>query len=126
MSLELTARTDRGVRLVALAETLANEIALRAAGHDRDGSFPFDSFAAVKQSGYPSPPRPAHLGGLAVTSVPDLLVASSRLAHGDAALTLGVNMHVVFVLSVARRWQMATAAGEQRRGRASRKTLSED
>ncbi|HVR13953.1 MAG TPA: acyl-CoA dehydrogenase family protein, partial [Gaiellaceae bacterium] len=97
MSFELTARTDPGVRLIALAETLANEIAPRVADHDRDGSFPFDSFAAVKHGGYLVAPVPEQLGGLGVTSVHDLLVASSRLARGDAALTLGVNMHLVFV-----------------------------
>ena len=125
MSLELTARTDPGARLVALAEALANEIGPRAADHDRDGSFPFDSFAAVKQSGYLAAPIPEQLGGLGVTSVHDLLVASSRLARGDAALTLGVNMHLVFVLNVARRWQIATAAGDERRARAFGETLEE-
>ena len=125
MSLELTARTDPGVRLVALAETLANEIAPRVADHDRDGTFPFDSFAAVKQSGYLAAPVPEQLGGLGVASVHDLLVASSRLARGDAALTLGVNMHLVFVSSVARRWQMAAAAGDERRAGAFGETLEE-
>ena len=125
MSLELTARTDPGLRLIALAETLANEIAPRVAEHDRDGTFPFDSFAAVKQSGYLAAPVPEQLGGLDVTSVHDLLVASSRLARGDAALTLGVNMHLVFVSSVARRWQMATAAGDERRAGAFGETLEE-
>ena len=125
MSLELTARTDPGVRLIALAETLANEVAPRVADHDRDGTFPFDSFAAVKQSGYLAAPVPEQLGGLGVASVHDLLVASSRLARGDAALTLGVNMHLVFVSSVARRWQMATAAGEERRAGAFGETLEE-
>jgi alkylation response protein AidB-like acyl-CoA dehydrogenase len=125
MSLELTARTDPGARLVALAERLANEIGPRAADHDREGSFPFDSFATVKQSGYFVAPVPEPLGGLGVTSVHDLLVASSRLARGDAALTLGVNMHLVFVLNVVRRWQIATAAGDERRVRAFGETLGE-
>src|SRR5690242_12398058 len=107
MSLELTARTDPGARLLLLAETLANEIAPRAADHDRNASFPFDSFDAVKEGGYFAAPVPEQLGGLGVTSVHDVLVASSRLARGDAALTLGVNMHLVFVLNVARRWQVA-------------------
>jgi alkylation response protein AidB-like acyl-CoA dehydrogenase len=123
MSLELTARTDSGTRLVALAEKLANEIGPRAADHDRDASFPFDSFAAVKRSGYLAAPVAEQLGGLGVTSVHDLLVASSRLARGDAALTLGVSMHLVFVLNVARRWQIATAAGDERRARAFGETL---
>jgi alkylation response protein AidB-like acyl-CoA dehydrogenase len=125
MSLELTARTDRGARLVALAEALAREIGPRAADHDRDGSFPLDSLASVKQSGYLAAPIPEQLGGLGVASVHDLLVASSRLARGDAALTLGVNMHLVFVLNVARRWQIATAAGDDRRARAFGETLEE-
>ena len=125
MSFELTARTDPGARLVALAEALANEIGPRAADHDREGSFPFDSFAAVKQSGYFAAPVAEQLGGLGVTSVHDLLVSSSRLARGDAALTLGVNMHLVFVLNVARRWQIASAAGEERRARAFAETLEE-
>ncbi|MGE5273504.1 MAG: acyl-CoA dehydrogenase family protein [Verrucomicrobiota bacterium] len=125
MSFELTARTETGARLVALAETLAAEIVPRAADYDRDGSFPFDSFAVVKQSGYFTAPVPEQLGGLGVASVHDLLVASSRLARGDAALSLGVNMHLVFVLNVARRWQIATAASDERRARAFGQTLEE-
>ena len=125
MPLELTARTDSGARLVALAERLASEIALSAADHDRDGSFPFDSLASIKQSGYLAAPIPEQLGGLGVASVHDLLVASSRLARGDAALTLGVNMHLVFVLNVVRRWQIATTAGDERRARAFGETLGE-
>jgi L-evernosamine nitrososynthase len=125
MSLELTARTDPGARLVELAEALAIEIGPRAADHDRDGSFPFGSFTAVKASGYFAAPVPEQFSGLGVTSVHDLLVASSRLARGDAALTLGVNMHLVFVLNVARRWQIATAAGDERRARAFGVTLTE-
>ena len=127
MALELTARTEPGARLVALAETLADEIGPHAADHDRDASFPFDSFAAVKQSGYFTAPVPEQLGGLGVTSVHDVLVASSRLARGDAALTLGVNMHLVFVLNVVRRWRdrgrsgrRATRSGVRRDARADR------
>ena len=78
------------------------EIAPHAAQHDREASFPFESLAAVKRSGYLAAPIPEELGGLGVTSLHDVLVASSRLARGDAALTLGVNMHLVFVLNVVR------------------------
>jgi L-evernosamine nitrososynthase len=125
MPLDLRARTEPGVRLVALAETLADEIGPRAAAHDRDASFPFDSFAAVKATGYFTAPIPEELGGLGVTSVHDVLVASSRLARGDAALTLGVNMHLVFLLNVVRRWQIATAAGDERRAAAFAATLEQ-
>ena len=115
MSLELTAMTEPGERLVALAEALAGEIAPRAADHDREASFPFDSFAVVKQSGYFTAPIPEQLGGLGVTSLHDVMVASSRLARGDAALTLGVNMHLVYLFNVVRRWRRAIAGGDERR-----------
>jgi len=112
---ELTARTAAGERLVALAEALAEQIAPHAAAHDRDGTFPFGSFAAVKGAGYFGAPIPRELGGLGVTSVHDVVVASSRLARGDASLTLGVDMHFAYVLNMVRRWRMATAAGDTRR-----------
>ena len=126
MSLELTARTEPGRRLVALAETLAHEIEPRAAVHDREASFPFESFADVKQSGYFTAPIPEEFGGLGVTSVHDVLVASSRLARGDAALTLGVNMHFAFLLNVVRRWQRRDR-GRRRatRRERSRRTLEQ-
>ena len=88
MSFELTAKTEPGDRLVALAETLAAEIGGRASKHDREASFPHESLAAIKRSGYLTGPIPAGFGGLGVTSLHDVLVASSRLARGDAALTI--------------------------------------
>jgi alkylation response protein AidB-like acyl-CoA dehydrogenase len=125
MPFELNAKTDRGRHLVELAETLADEIRPRAAAHDREGSFPFESLAAVKASGYLTAPIPEQLGGLGVTSLHDLLVASSRLARGDAGLALGVNMHLVLVSSLLRRWQAAVAAGNERRIAAFGKTLEQ-
>jgi L-evernosamine nitrososynthase len=115
MNFELTARTKPGQRLVALAETLAEEIRPAAAAHDREASFPFESLATVKASGFLAAPVPEHLGGLGVASVHDLVVASSRLARGDAALTIGVNMHLVYVVSLLRRFSEAEAAGNERR-----------
>lgn len=125
MSLQLTAKTESGGRLVALAETLAGEIGTRAAAHDRDASFPFESFAAIKQSGYFTAPIPEELGGLGVLSVHDVLVASSRLARGDAALTLGINMHLAYVLNVVRRWRIAVASVDRRRSEAFAETLEQ-
>ena len=125
MSLELTARTHPGRRLVALAEGLAAEIGPRAAAHDRDASFPFDSFAAVKASGFFTAPIPEDLGGLGVASVHDMVVASSRLARGDAALTIGVNMHFAYLLNVVRRWQIAVTSGDERRRGLLASTLAE-
>jgi alkylation response protein AidB-like acyl-CoA dehydrogenase len=115
MSFELAAKTEPGRRLVAIAESLADEILPDAAVHDRDGTFPFASLAIVKERGYLRAPVPESLGGLGVASVHDLVVASSRLARGDAALTIGVNMHLAYVVNLLRRWQEAHAARNERR-----------
>jgi alkylation response protein AidB-like acyl-CoA dehydrogenase len=115
MAWHLTARTPAGEHLVTLAEALADEIGPLAGAHDHAASFPFDSFATLKASGFFTASVPAELGGLGVSSTHDVLVASSRLARADVSLTLGVNMHLVFVLNVLRRWEMARAAGDERR-----------
>src|SRR6185503_8148715 len=98
------ARTPAGAHLVALAESLAAELAKRAAQHDREASFPHASVDALKRAGYFVAPVPVEHGGLGVTSVHDVVVASSRLARGDASVAIGVNMHLVVVLNVVRRW----------------------
>jgi L-evernosamine nitrososynthase len=125
MPMELTARTAAGSRLVAIAERLADEFAGRAAEHDRDGSYPFASIDALQDAGYFVAPVPEELGGLGVGSVHDAIVASGRLARGDASLAIGVNMHHVVVLNLARRWRMARAAGRASREAAFAASLRE-
>ena len=117
MPIELTAHTDAGARLVAIAEELAEALAARAAEHDREGSYPFEAIDALKAAGYFAAPVPVELGGLGVSSAHDLVVASSRLARGDASVAIGVNMHLVAVLNMERRRQVAVAAGAERRAR---------
>jgi alkylation response protein AidB-like acyl-CoA dehydrogenase len=113
--LELSAKTEAGARLVRDAEGLAEDLASRAAVHDREASFPHASIAALKDAGYFVAPIPAEHGGLGVTSVHDMVVASSRLARGDASVAIGVNMHHAVLLNLVRRWQAAVAAGHERR-----------
>jgi alkylation response protein AidB-like acyl-CoA dehydrogenase len=125
MPIELTAHTDAGARLVALAEQLAAELADRAAQHDRDGTYPFEAIAALKAAGYFAAPVPVELGGLGVSCAHDLVVASSRLARGDASVAIGVNMHLVAVLNMERRRQVAVAAGEARRARGFSSSLEQ-
>jgi alkylation response protein AidB-like acyl-CoA dehydrogenase len=115
MPFELTAKTPPGAELVTLAEALADEIAPAAAEHDRNSSYPFESFAAVKRTGYFTAPIPEHLGGLGVLSAHDILVASTRLARGDASLALGVNMHMAYLQNVVRLWRVAASSGNDRR-----------
>jgi alkylation response protein AidB-like acyl-CoA dehydrogenase len=125
MPIELTARTEAGARLVAIAEELAPQLAARAAEHDRDGSYPFEAIDALKAAGYFTAPVPVELGGLGVSSAHDLVVASSRLARGDASVAIGVNMHLVAVLNMERRRQVAVGAGAERRARGFASSLEQ-
>ncbi len=122
---ELTAKTRAGKRLVLLAETLADELATRASRHDREASFPFASVDALKRAGYFAAPIPRQFGGIGATSVHDVLVASSRLARGDASVAIGVNMHLVVLLNIVRRWEAAVAAGDDRRATAFAASMAE-
>jgi len=94
MPIELTAHTATGARLVSNAEELSERLAARAAEHDRDRTYPFEAIEALKAAGYFAAPIPVELGGLGVSSAHDLVVASSRLARGDASVAIGVNMHL--------------------------------
>jgi alkylation response protein AidB-like acyl-CoA dehydrogenase len=120
---ELAARTPAGARLVATAERLAEDLATRSGAHDRNGTFPFEGIHALLAAGYFAAPVPAGLGGRGVSSVHDAIVASSRLARGDASLAIGVNMHMVVALNIARRWRMARAAADARREQALGRSL---
>jgi alkylation response protein AidB-like acyl-CoA dehydrogenase len=121
--MELRAHTATGADLVALAERLAEDLGSRAAAHDRDGTYPHDSIRALRDAGYLVAPVPTDLGGLGVSSVHDLVVASGRLARGDASVAIGVNMHLIAVLALARRLSVALAAGKTRRAGAFAESL---
>jgi alkylation response protein AidB-like acyl-CoA dehydrogenase len=125
MPIELTAHTPAGAGLVAIAEELSEQLAARAAEHDRDGSYPFEAIDALKAAGYFVAPVPVGLGGLGVSSPHDLVVASSRLARADASVAIGVNMHLVAVLNMERRRRVAVAAGAERRARAFAASLEQ-
>lgn len=115
MTHKLNATTEPGQRLVALAEAHAADFATRAARHDREGSFPFENLEELKASGYLYGAVPVAYGGLGVDSVHDVLIASSRLAEGDPALTVGANMHTVTMLSLARMYHIACNREDGRR-----------
>ncbi|HUE25992.1 MAG TPA: acyl-CoA dehydrogenase family protein [Solirubrobacteraceae bacterium] len=125
MPIELKADTQAGARLVAIAEMLSKELATRAAEHDRDGSYPFEAIDALKAAGYFSAPVPVELGGLGVSSAHDLVVAASRLARGDASVAIGSSMHLVAVLNMERRREVALAAGAERRARGFASSLEQ-
>jgi alkylation response protein AidB-like acyl-CoA dehydrogenase len=125
MPIELAAKTDAGAYLVSVAEALAGELAARAPEHDREGTYAFEAIDALRAANYFAAPVPVELGGLGVSSAHDLVVASSRLARGDASVAIGVNMHLVAVANMERRHRVAVAAGQERRARAFASSLEQ-
>jgi alkylation response protein AidB-like acyl-CoA dehydrogenase len=79
--------------LLALAGRLADEFAQRAAEHDRDNTFPFESFQRMRETRYLALTIPQQLGGLGA-NVLDFALCQERLARGDGATALAVNMHL--------------------------------
>ena len=74
------------------ARRLAPRLAARAAGHDRDGSFPVDDFADLRQAGLFGLMVPRELGGQGATFAEYAAVAT-ELARGNGATALVFNMH---------------------------------
>ena len=109
---------SRAPRLVALAETLAAELrdARRRSTTARRAS---RTRASTRSSARATSPRrsPPSSAASASTSVHDVVVASSRLARGDASVAIGVNMHLV----VAAEHRAPLADGRRRGRRAARR-----
>ncbi len=124
MDNELLAKTEAGRALIAMAERHAVEFAERSAQHDREASYPHENIEALQASGYLTAAIPKECGGLGVELVHDVVVASSRLARADPALMIGVNMHFVVTLLLARHWRMARAAGRESRVQGLTEVLS--
>lgn len=78
---------------IALAQELAAEFAERAAEIDREGRFPHENIARLKESGYLAMPIPEELGG-AGADLETVCRAQSILAGGCASTALATNMHL--------------------------------
>lgn len=79
----------------SLDPALLQRIHDRAAGHDRDGSFPVTDLQELAAVGYPAALAPVELGGWGL-SLAALAVEQSRLAAAAPATALAVNMHLVW------------------------------
>ncbi|WP_428963276.1 acyl-CoA dehydrogenase family protein [Micromonospora fluostatini] len=80
------------VHALETARRLAPRFAARAAEHDRDGSFPVDDFADLREAGLFGLMVPRELGGLGATFAEYAAVAG-ELARGNGATALVFNMH---------------------------------
>ncbi len=84
--------TEREQRFIDLAATQADEFAPRAARYDEEGSFPYENYARLRESSYSILTIPEEFGG-AGASVLERIKAQERLAQGDGATALAINMH---------------------------------
>jgi alkylation response protein AidB-like acyl-CoA dehydrogenase len=90
------ALTERQQRLVALADRLAARFAERATIHDRNGTFPFENYADLHESGYLRLAIPPEFGG-AGANVFEMALAQERLARGDGATALATGMLIQII-----------------------------
>lgn len=70
--------------------------------HDREGSFPFEVFEAMRSSGFLAATIPKSHGGLGLTSIHDLAAGLCELGRADGSTSIAANMHLVFGLGI--RW----------------------
>jgi alkylation response protein AidB-like acyl-CoA dehydrogenase len=96
----------RTAGLLALAGRLADDFATRAAEHDRDNTFPFENFDAMRREKYLALTLPESLGGLGAT-LKDFVLCQERLAQGDGSTALAVNMHLFALGALADRGAFA-------------------
>ncbi|MDQ0060276.1 acyl-CoA dehydrogenase family protein [Paenibacillus harenae] len=98
-------RNKREEDIALRAEQLAVQFAKRAAKHDLEGSFPFDNFTDLKQSGYLKLTVPESFGG-EEGSVYEMVLSQERLARGDGSTALAVGWHIGLLLQLrlSRAW----------------------
>jgi len=109
IDLRLGASSPQGEEFVKRCEEHAAAFRPRAAAHDREGSFPHENLAEMKESGVIAATVPQEFGGLGIESIHDLVTGISRLAQGDASTAIAVTMHLGPCWSLARLWRHGVA-----------------
>lgn len=94
--------------LLEKAAVLSAGFATRAAEHDRDASFPFENFTALRDAGLLSLTVPAEFGGLQA-SLSSVCGVIEAVARGEPSTALVLSMHYLGHATLARerRWPPA-------------------
>lgn len=92
--------TERQAEFIAMANDLAEIAAANAPRHDRDNSFPFDTFKALRESGYLALTVPEEFGGRGATAL-ETMLAQERLARGDGGVAFGSTMSLINIAGQA-------------------------
>lgn len=86
-------RTNEEMKRAQIVEKLAARFAERAAVHDREGTFPFENFADLREAGYLKLTVPKAFGGDEI-SLYEMVAVQERLAYGDGSTALAVGWHL--------------------------------
>jgi acyl-CoA dehydrogenase len=98
-------------RFVGLAAELGEQIAPRAAEHDRKNTFVAENFELLKEAGYTRLTVPEELGGLGA-SMRQMCYAQQELARYCGSTALAINMHLYATLTQVYRWRHGASAAE--------------
>ena len=88
--------TPSQAKLLATVEPLLEGFAARAAAHDREASFPFENFEALREVGYAKAAVPKALGGWG-HGLGDVLRTQMAIARADGSTAYSVGMHQITV-----------------------------
>ena len=99
------APTPRQQQMVALAAELAERFAPRVDADERAGRFPIENYRELHAAGYLRLIVPPEYGG-AGASLYETVLAQERLAQGDGATAMAVNMtmHLIGRQAELRSW----------------------
>lgn len=98
-------RNEEQRKRIEATEKVAARCAERAAKHDREGSFPFDNFADLRESGYLKLTVPKAFGGEEI-SLYEMVMHQERLGYGDGstALAAGWSIGMIMHLRTTGKW----------------------
>lgn len=98
-------KTERQGRFIELGARMAEIASENATRHDREGSFPNDTFDALREAGFLRLTLPEEFGGLGADPI-ETMLALEHLARGDGSVGLATTMHLVVVAGLAdnRHW----------------------
>lgn len=93
-------KTARQAEIMALAEELAGIAAKNAPAHDQAGTFPHDTFDAIRKTPYLALTVPEESGGGGAGPL-EAMLAQEILARGDGSVALVASMHLGHVAGIA-------------------------
>ncbi|WP_062232912.1 acyl-CoA dehydrogenase family protein [Fictibacillus sp. FJAT-27399] len=94
--------TEFQARWMKKLHELSERFAERAPEHDQQGTFPFENFKELGESGYLSLTVPKEYGGQGI-SLYDYILFQEQIARGDGSTALSIGWHLGVVMDLSER-----------------------